>query len=409
MPAYQRGDFLQAENCLEQAKENKMPDDNYTNSKDAVWLLLNCATLYFAEGNFDEAIRNYRLALEALDYYNQTSPRERLAQVLLQDDMEAYCGSDFEQILARFYFALALLSAGDENNAFALLRQAEDVQQKKREMYCKDRLTQDYIVSSNAAVKFLLAAISEYRGDISNANILYKQIEEMIGKNLSDLQLRPQNEDKNCATVIIVVHNGNAPYKISSTSGASIASFTALEIMLGKCTPPAISMLIGIPVPVLMQQIFSTRYPVFTRLCRQEREVIPLYNVAQAAAIELKQQLPIIVARGVARLAIRQGAVAYCNEKNPYLSAMANLGMTIANSCTQADTRTWSTLPNTIDVARYEIPAGDHTLHLQTCWGVMEASIGEFPLNLKPHDFCVINVFNIHPGIAIVQVPKKYK
>lgn len=403
---YQAGQFYCAENILDKTIQCEVPEGDYMRSKDAVMLLLDRATMRFASGDEQGAIRDYQLALEAIDYYSQRALSEALGQVVLQDDIEAFAGEDFEQMLARVYFSLALLQANDESNAFAILRQAEDLQQRKREAYRKDLLTQDYELVDNPVAKYLMAALLEHQGDISNADILYAQTEKLIGNSLSTLHLRGEMQDKNNATVIILAHNGNAPYKISGVSDASLASVLALEIMLGcHRIPPAYSSMTGIPVPVLMQKMFSQRVPIYTRICRQERDLLPFYSITSIAAEQLQQKMPMIVARGVARFVLRRGTVAYINETDPCLGSLADFSMFVANACTQADTRSWGTLPSSIDLARYDIPPGEHTLHLQVHWGIIPPFIEEFPIKLAPHDFCVINVFNIHPGIVSVQIP----
>jgi uncharacterized protein len=407
MPDYQIGQIAVAESTLDAALHRSMPGNNYTKSKDAVWLLLDSATLKFANGNIQDAIKDYQLAIEAIDYYNQRSPSEWLCQLALQDDVGAYAGDEFEQILARVYFALALFQAGDQNNAYALLRQAEDIQQVKKEVYRNDRLTCNFELYENPVAKYLLAVAQERRGDYSNADILYTQTEKLIHNKLSCLGLAKEAE--NFATVIVVVHNGNAPYKISGTADASVASAVALELMLGSCNiPPALSSLTGIPTPVLMQQIFSNPFPVTLRLFREDRVAIPFYNVTAAASRQIYQNTPLTVARGVARFALRRAAVAAANEKDPCLGTLVDMGMLVANACTQADTRSWATLPCSIDLARYDIPAGCHTLHIQTHYGLSVTFKDECSLQLEPNDLCIINVFNIHPGIVSVQVPKKY-
>lgn len=410
LSAYQAGQLFCAEEILNKTIQNCMPGDKYTCSKDAVMLLLDRATIRFASGDTQGAIHDYQLAIEAIDYYSQGSSSETLGQIVLQDDIGAFAGEDFEQALVRVYFALTLLQAGDENNAFALLRQAEEVQQQKREAYRKDRLTQSFELVDNPVAKYLMATLLEHRGDFSNADILYSQTEKLIGNSLSTLQLRRQSEEKDSATVIIIAHNGNAPYKISTTSDASIASASALEMMLGNCRiPPAYSGMTGIPVPLLMQRIFSFRVPICTRISRQEKTLLPFYNVTAVAAEQLQQKMPLIVARGVARFVLRRGTIACLSKENPTLGSLADLGLFIANSCTQADTRSWDTLPSSIDLTRYDIPPGEHTLHIQICWGIVPPFIEEFPIKLEPHDFCVINIFNIHPDIVSVQIPQHCK
>ncbi len=128
------------------------------NSLDAVWLLLDRATINFASGNSCQALSDYQLAIEAIDFYSQDCTAESLGKVILQDKIGAYAGEDFEQILARIYFALALQYCGDDGNAMAILRQVENIQQKKREIYGKCKLTRGYALIDNAFSKYLLAA-----------------------------------------------------------------------------------------------------------------------------------------------------------------------------------------------------------------------------------------------------------
>lgn len=407
---YQRGQLLQAKEEADRIVNYDIPEGNYRRSKEAVMWLLDRATLNFMLGEVTAAIYDYQLAIEAIDYYNQDCTIEDLQQLMLQDDYAAYPGEDFEQILARFYFALALLQQGDEGNALALLRQAEELQQKKREMYRNSCLTKDFVLIDNPLAKYLMAVLLEHRGDLSNAEILYAQTESLIGNSLEKLQLRQKGKDSEQATVIILAHNGNVPYKVSTLSDASQASTIALEFLLGNCNlPPAYSSITGIPVPILMQKIFSHPVPIHTRLCRQERQLIPFYNIAAIDSLQLQQKMPIILARGAARYILRRGMIAYLNERDACLGAIADMGMLVSNACTRADTRSWGTLPSSIDLTRYEVPSGDHTLHLQIQWGVVAPFIDEFAIKLNPGDLCVINIFNIHPGIVAVQIPKKYK
>lgn len=410
LPLYQRGQLQTAEDLLDEAIQKELPGNSYTKSKDAVWLLLDSATTKFASGNTSGAISDYKLAIEAIDYYDQELVSETFNQILLQDDQSAYAGEDFEQVLARVYFALALIQNEDMNNALALLKQAEEVQAKKKEFYRNSFLFKDYMLIENPFSKYLMAVLLQSRGDISNAKILYAQTEALIDKKLEDFNLTNTSQDLNAATVLIVTHNGNAPYKVSGVAPGSMASGLALECLLGdKNHNIACSSFLGIPVPVLMQKIFSQSFPVNTRLCRTSVSSVPLYSISAVAKEQLKQKIPFIVAKGVARAALRRAAVSVCQENDPNLGLFADVGMLIANSCTEADTRTWSTLPDSIEVVRYDIPAGINTLHIQTSLGDSCLFYNDYPLKLQTNDLCIINVFNINPGVVSVQIPNKYK
>ncbi len=61
---------------------------------------------------------------------------------------------------------------------------------------------------------------------------------------------------------------------------------------------------------------------------------------------------PVIAASGVARLMLRRGLVAACSKHDRDLGLVMDIGMLVANMLTTADTRSWGTLPLSIDGAR---------------------------------------------------------
>lgn len=407
--SYQCGSFQQSDAILCKAIDNSLPQENYRKSKDAVWLLLDRATERFATGRIEEAISDYDLALQAIDYYNQDDSPEKVGQFLLEDGIAAYPGEDFEQILARVYFALALLHQGDMGNAQALLRQAEDVQQRKQENYRNHRLTREFNLVDNPVAKYLLACLAEKNGDFSNAEILYQQTANLLGRGGLCPELHPNHPHSDSCTLLIVGHNGNAPLKVSEFSDASVASAFALEMILcSNHIDPAISSMTGIPVPALVQSRASFPVPLAATVNSCQKALFPLCNVTAVAAQQLKERMPIIVARGVARMLSRRTAVAFASEQNSDLGAVVDLAMLIANASTAADIRTWGTLPSSIDLARFDLPPGRHTLTLRINNQFIPPFVAYYDLHLKPEDLCVINIFNIHPGVHTVHIPKRF-
>jgi uncharacterized protein len=173
--SYQEGSLALAEQQVDAIACHTKTNHGFKLAKEASWVLLERATLRFAMGRTDEAVSDYAQALESLDYYSQTIAAEKCAQILTQDEAAAYQADDFEQVLARVYFALALLHKGDEINAFAMLRQAEEFQQEKRNFYAKVPFTKHYRLADNGLSKYLFALLLERKGDSSNANVLYQQ------------------------------------------------------------------------------------------------------------------------------------------------------------------------------------------------------------------------------------------
>lgn len=399
--AYQIGDLSYADDRLTQSLNKSMPKNDFRRCKDAVCLLLDRATTRFAQNDIEGSIADYNLAIESIDFYNQSSAGDLTAQVLFQDSESAYPGDDFEQVLCRIYFSLVLLHKGDINNAQAILRQAEEWQQQKNLGYRNAKLTKDISIPPNPLAKYLFALLLEKRGDFSNADILYDQATE-----LNPCLQPPESIDTDNATVLIVCHNGNVPQKYSTTSDASVVSMFALEMLLDSSgITPACSSLVGIPVPAYWEPPFSLPTPIKGSLDICPAPFVTGFNVADAAQWELCKKMPIIAARGAARILIRRATVGCMQERDPMLGAVADIGMLIVNAATQADTRAWGTLPYRIDIARWETTPGQKILNI----AIPGEPHYQTYLNLKSGSLCVINVFRLHPGITKILIPEQFR
>jgi tetratricopeptide (TPR) repeat protein len=398
---YQQGNLATANESITQTIDSQMPSQQFDKCKDSVWLLLDRATIRFAQGDACQAIADYRLAIDAIDLYSQSCLGELTAQTILQDDVGAYAGEDYEQILARIYMALALLHEGDPSNAYAMLRQAEELQQLKREQYAACDVTREYVLVDNPLGKYLFATLLEKRGDLSNARILYHQ------SGLGDPDL---SGTQNQATVLFLCHNGNAPRKVSIISDATVASTLALEIFLGAahCHDFALSSLSGVPTPALTYAFSNPPMPTYAYVDGCPQSLLPCYNVGAVAEQQLAQKLPVIVARGAARYILRRSAVYAVAEKNPELGAVMDIGMLIANLNTKADIRSWTTLPQTLDLTRFDLAPGSHTIQIQFTTPSGQLQSYPYQLNLKAGDLCLIHVFNMSPFHQTILIPDRF-
>lgn len=349
-----------------------------------VWLRLDRATERLVSGNPKGAIEDYQVALAMIDYFNESGLLENIGQTLFYDGAGPYRGDDYEQLLARVYFAFACLLDNDESNAIALLRQAEEWSQAKMEEYRHHPATAQIGVPENPLGKYVFAALLEKRGDISNAEILFQQSGIDLGRG-------------GPATILIICHNGQAPYKYTEYCPASQASAFALEVLMGCYGPgPAISSLTGIPVPALAMRAGCLPIPTTATLDGVSVTLQPVFSIAQAATCEMHQKRPVVIARGVARLALRRGAVYAAQRQDPCFGQLLDLGILIANAATRADTRSWSLLPERLDLARFDVEAGSHTLKINQF---------ETTICLKRGDVALIHVFNLYPGLSQILIP----
>lgn len=91
----------------------------------------------------------------------------------------------------------------------------------------------------------------------------------------------------------------------------------------------------------------------------QSEEIVRLQSLA---AKQLKDELPVIVIRQIARLFAKEEIRQQLERKNGELGSFF---ASIYNLATEkADTRSWSTLPDSIDILRLSLPTGEHQLLL---------------------------------------------
>lgn len=335
----QSGRFEAAEKKLSKA------DLPYTASKEAALLLLSRAMVYFQSGQFEKSTHDLEKALDAIDYYKQTSLPEIAGQTLLQDDIGAYVPPSFEESLTRFYLALSLLHQGQEDNAAATVYYLENHSHQ------------------NPLTTYLLATLLNRRGDTSNARILYSRLEVQPPKG----------------NVLLVHHRGTSPQKRTEIAKASIVSAALLEKILQiNDIKPALSTLTGIPIPVL----YNTPRPTsIMKIDSVAQYPVLSYDIDQAAEKHLDQEMPWIAARSAARLLIRRGLVASTKEN---YQPLMDIAMLVSNLATQADTRSWSTLPSCIDFYHLNLDPGQHKV---------QVGKESLTITVKPQDLTLIEIF----------------
>ena len=107
-------------------------------------------------------------------------------------------------------------------------------------------------------------------------------------------------------------------------------------------------------------------------------------DVDALARYSLKQAMPGIMVRATARAVVKYNTQHTAQESDS--SGLAGLLMTITNLITErADTRSWTTLPQEIELKRLLLPVGEHNvqLEMQTSAGQIVDVINE-KITIKP-------------------------
>jgi hypothetical protein len=87
-----------------------------------------------------------------------------------------------------------------------------------------------------------------------------------------------------------------------------------------------------------------------------------LEDVDALAIDALEKQSPTILARAVARAVIKTKASKQADSRSDALGFVVNLAGAITD---RADTRSWSTLPNKVYIARLPLPQGHHQVEVE--------------------------------------------
>ena len=94
-----------------------------------------------------------------------------------------------------------------------------------------------------------------------------------------------------------------------------------------------------------------------------EVRTYPLFDIEETAIKELKHETGGIIAKKLAGTAVKVGA-GYAVEKLTGSEAAGVLTSLLLLSADHADLRSWTTLPARLQLARFSVPAGRHTLVL---------------------------------------------
>lgn len=378
--SYRHGDIRQAREQVDKLVAERMPEAGYERCGDAPWLLLDQGMLAFAQDDIPKAVDSLRRGLEAIDFYRQSVSGESLGQVLLDDRARAYAASTYEEILARLYLAWALYANGDSNNAYAILRQAEERQAQLELSY--------------PIAKLLFGIALQQNGDYSNARILFEQASNAVPEQ------RP--------LLVVVNHSGAVPLKTSITlPGSQIAGWMVEDILAATGQNNVrVSTIAGVPVPGYAMATEIPGRSVSVLLDGRLHKAHPVCDVSALAVRELEAEQPLIAARGAARILIRRAAVAATDRADETAGTVLDLLALVANLATQADTRSWATLPARIDIALIPVSAGYHEL------SVTDGSHYSAPLriDISDGDVAFIHTFTQnYPGSRqiLMRAPKQ--
>ena len=339
--------------------------------------------------------------------------------VLLNDNAIPYEAAGYERVLLRYSQAVNYLSAGDLNgarveisNADAEQKDAEEKHAKAIEKATKDSedkalsvVTEKYagldeiagkVKNSfqNGAAYYLSGLIYESLGDRNNAYISYKQALEIFPENKTlqrdvsriatrDSRLDDLAEFKSRFNLAedeikgLVDPEGYGRIIVLYEDGF-IAQKKEIKIPIPMINPASLKD--GVQISDLNGVVFIA-FPIYDISWVEPSplsiksgdvtgETMPLCYVNALAVKSLKEKIPAMVVRQVARAAAKAVATKVASDQGGTLGMLAASAVGYATE--NADLRSWLTLPQDIQVCRTALPAGDHQLMLSTGGGAQK-------------------------------------
>ena len=370
---FERGNLETAKNEIDaQLKKKKRGEGDV--------LKLNQALIELCSGNPKESERLLREVRDNFEKYEQKHLAEGAASYLLDDNVISYAGEDYERVLIRVFLALSnLMHDGTDAPAYAL-----QIGQKQNEIIARGQIKdpkngkQINVKESYRQVAigpYLIGAMREETLlNYDDARRAYESVcawEPNFSQGRRDLERAKHgiHSAKGNGVVYVFGLVGPGPYKLQQNSEVSQASLFIASIilsMIGKHTvTPGIAPVM-IPVVVRPREVVpSLLVTVDGRWAGQTETITDIGRMAEEQFDAVRAQ---IVAKAIIRRAVKKGILYGAKEftdANPWIGLAMDIGGILWEATETADTRCWNLLPAEIQVARIELPAGEHNLSLQ--------------------------------------------
>lgn len=361
-----------------------------TRGKDAALYYLNRGMLLRMQGDLEGSSAAFEQAKVAIDALTAVSVSEQAGALAVSDVRRSYVGDPYERAYLHVYAALNYLELGEPDKARVEMLQLDVLLQG---------LERDRQFTGTALPRYLSGMIFEARGEWSDAMIAYRKAREAyrgypaelgmaaprsLGEDLAraaarlgltaeleqyraefDLPAAAPGARSGQAELIFLLHSGLAPLKRES----------------GIAAPTPAGRIISVSMPY-----YQSRRPAITAALVSSdgvRARTTLVEDIDAAAREaLDRQRGAILARTVARATVKHEATRRAGQENELVGLVVNIAGLVTE---RADTRSWSTLPNRIYLARVPVEAGPRGVRVELvdrAGGVQE--VIEYEFDLEP-------------------------
>ncbi len=324
--------------------------------------------------DFSGSNQIFEVAKQEIEQLYGISITENLAALTINETLRGYQGDRYEQLLLHAFMAMNYIQLGQLDGA-----RVEMLQANVKMMEWGDEPEED------AFLRYLEGIIYESLNELDSALISYrkaytvykekggyqypaappgikKDLLRLLAKqglwseyksykkefNMIDgmVEHEPVKASKNMGELVVILNNGLAPIRTEA----------ALPIY---STEVQQNLRVAFPVYRYPKRRLST-----PRLFVNKKNYLmeTVADVDALARYSLEQAMPGIMLRATARAVVKYNSQHSAQQS----SDLAGLLMTITNLVTErADTRSWTTLPQEIQLKRILLPAGEHNVQIK--------------------------------------------
>ncbi len=350
----------------------KSLDEQASSRQDEVLYLLNKSILLHQAGDYPASNAALEQAKPLMEKYAVLSVTEQAGALAVNDALRAYGGAYYERIYAHIFAALNYLALGKFDEARVEALQMDDQ---------LSQIPKDTPVPSGFA-HYLSGLIFETLGEWDDAMIAYRDayaayrvypanyslsppeslrrdlLRVATRQNLTDELIRYRetlsvketgsgDDLDGKGEAVLIIESGLAPLKREIITGVYAADGRLVTVAL---------------------PYYQSRTPTMTRATLSviggpatDGELVE--NVELMALAELEREKPMIVARAIGRAVVKNKTIKKSERQgNDALGLLVNVAGLLTE---RADTRSWSTLPSRIYVARLPLAPGRYRLNLE--------------------------------------------
>jgi len=349
---FQRGQFKQAAASIKDKSEKE--------GKDQILYLLDRATALFEAGEYKDAIDVFTKAERLTEIKDVTSINEEVVSVVTTDKYKRFYPLDYELIMINFYLALSYYMIGQYDDALVECRRINNLVYKLRTKGMKD-------FEENPVAWYISATIYEMRKQYNDALIDYRRARELsptftqafydsyrmarytnnvneitrLEKERKDLHLQDYYGKlcRKCKTVVVLYADGQIPIKRPNPYNDMLPKFYTRTSSVSS---------------------LSVLGPENKEIA-QTKQILDLETVARK---NLDERIGRIMAKRILGMGT-QVAIGYGVAKATNNDALGIIAGLLVHATAQADTREWSTLPRSFQVARFELKKDEHDVILK--------------------------------------------